>query len=1124
MIAVEASTQTQPTEEPDSYDVQRILQLLEKSSQLSPELSELLKDHFSSRKVTKEYASSESSRSVNTVSKDKSQLLTYSLNSTVSACPLIHVSEIHDRNSAIGTTPLPHASEPSYPVDGMEPSFRGPSCLGSKGKMNSTNQIKVTKQDDVSIGSNRVQKVRVGSKESEYSAGVNSFDAADASNPCATIGRGTDSDDNLSGDGVNTRRDVQETLLGSDSKLMFLKMLEIDKEIHKLMEIKLGLYRKFNPSLEIDSTCSDRNISDSPESSGLQFASPTAAASSQTLCNRVMLSNSCNTHQMQMGFVTMNNSEATGNTSGKPVFTSAPMVMLPVDYVLGSPAELQNTQLSLPRQKPSECLKTSDTSVVEAVPNRFNPPDHQSRGEDDAVIHSSDHKNQSKMLGDDNEPVPLKLKSDLFCGNSINEDGRNLVPHFPTHKESHQSETNSSSKDVSLKKKVSKPRLNINKECQSGHKKEQSHVKHKTGITMNKRSLRPVGSRERRCIESRVNVTAGKAVQSDSLMQTPVEELQNGRQTEICQTKDQRENVSRRRSTRQKVENINCEKESSLSDSSTVVEDRKETRSSVKTEVSTKDNKQSENDRSLLSNSSRSCERMFPQADKLLCRSRRDTRSASLSDVEFQLNDAAETVDSRKRETRSSKERNYTSFDESEASDSVTRVTRKRRLTVETEISNESYEELTKPATEIRSRRSCTRSASNFQNIQPAVMDGKGTEGGGRMKAVKVEQAPAEPGRSLPSRQVKKTSVSNSGQPQNSKNCNIQSSSEVLNSGLSSERFPSSRSRQHIGDTQKRKGGEIEGPPSKVQRLNPKLDIMQRNLQDCFVLVKPLAVETVAQSVQSEELATTNHSSNQRSRRISGATNSLGNQRSQRISGTTKSLGTRRSRRTSSSSDEVPVAELVRKNKKRSDKKEEAAKHKFDDSDDCCRVDFPELADVQHTQVEVSSSEQDPLGGILDAPICQPQSPELLIEPCGNIRSGPVQLSSDLLVQPHLPGHLQEHCILPEIVVDDENSISSFLSDTVSVTSDGEQSIAKRSRNYERSRADLLTHFADGKNDYDQDSSYSCDTSPEVREGIKSTESKHKTLKKHKKDRKSDGIERLVFESHEGPILDIKVS
>jgi hypothetical protein len=135
-----------------------------------------------------------------------------------------------------------------------------------------------------------------------------------------------------------------------------------------------------------------------------------------------------------------------------------------------------------------------------------------------------------------------------------------------------------------------------------------------------------------------------------------------------------------------------------------------------------------------------------------------------------------------------------------------------------------------------------------------------------------------------------------------------------------------------------------------------------------------------------------------------------------------------------------------------------------------------------------------------------------------------MQLPPDLLMQSNSPGWSQGHCILPEIATQDENSISTHVSDTLSVTSDADQPVVKRIRKDEENETHMITQDVDGKDDCDQDSAYSCDVLQDGGEGINSRASKHKTSKKHRKDRKSDGIERLMFESHKGPILDIKVS
>lgn len=1121
VTAIEVGTQTQPPDELDSDDVQRMLQLLEKSSQLSPQLAKLLKDHFSSRKITEENEPSKLSNSVQffgaskdgiiSAPKEKSQSgLIQPRSSAGSRNSLACVSEIHNMDSSVETT-LPHTSGLSYPMDGMEPSFRGQSVLDNKEKKNTTKRMKLARPEETSTGVNRAPNVRVDSKESEGTPSASSLGVADtrnSSSAAAAISVGMDGGRN---------NDVQEGSLGSNSKYVFLKMLEIDKEIQKLMEVKLELYRKLQLSLEVESSFTNRNNSHSPKSRGLQYANPTTVASPHTLCNRISLSNNSNTQQMHMGFVTMNNNELTGNSfaSDRPTSTSTPMVMLPIDYVLGSSCELQNTHVSLPRHKLNECLKTFDTSIVEAVLNSFNLPDCQNRGEDSAVVHSSDH-NQNKISSDVNEASPLKSKSDQVDSSSTNKGRRYVAPRFTaSHKESHQSEGKSlSPENANQKKLASKPKPGLNKEHHSSDTKKHPHVQHKTRIVKKNR----LGNREKSWIESNSDAILRKPVHFDSLNETAVKELRSRRQTEIFENKNHQNKGSRSKFTRQKVGNMKPEKESSQSDSS-VVEDRKETHLSNKTEVSAKNSKQSETDSLSSSNrpkrrspresdTNKSSEQFFSQTSNSIPRGKRDTKTRSLGEVEHLLEDTVETV-SRRKETPSSTGGNSTSFDESEASDCISRVTRKRKLTVKTEIIDSEYatssqEESSKPAMESMSRRSFSRVTSVFQDMQPAVLEENATEmGRKRRRTVKIGQADAIDESTSPARKLKKTPLSNSGQLQKSNNTKVPSSPDV-------------------GGAQKRKPNETEGPPTKVQHHNPKMDLLQWNLQDCFVIVKPLAIGEVDESSKPcEKLAAANDLRNQRIRRYS------------------------------CSSDELSVTQFVKKNKNEAYLAGQDVKHKSDNVGDCYRITFPESADEQLNQregsnyqldplgdavvfpesadeqlnqTEGSSNQQDPLGDISDSSSCQAQPPKLHIEPYGNITSSPMQLPPDLLMQSNSPGWSQGQCILPEIAAQDENSISTLVSDTLSVTSDGEQPVVKRIRNDEKNETQLATHSADDKNDCDQDSAYSYDTAQEGREGTNSRASKHKSSKKHRKDRKSDGIERLMFESHKGPILDIKVS
>jgi hypothetical protein len=168
------------------------------------------------------------------------------------------------------------------------------------------------------------------------------------------------------------------------------------------------------------------------------------------------------------------------------------------------------------------------------------------------------------------------------------------------------------------------------------------------------------------------------------------------------------------------------------------------------------------------------------------------------------------------------------------------------------------------------------------------------------------------------------------------------------------------------------------------------------------------------------------------------------------------------------------------------------------------RVIFPEAKD--------HSNLHDPFESI--------PSGEVSIEQNESITSGPFHLLPDSNVQSHSPGRLVGQCILPQIAIQDENSISTLVSDT----SDGEQYFTRRNKHDKKTEAHLLTHSADGKDDWDRDSACSSDVAQEGGEGTDSKALKHKSSKKQKKDQKSDGVERLVLQTHEGPILDIKVS
>jgi hypothetical protein len=221
---------------------------------------------------------------------------------------------------------------------------------------------------------------------------------------------------------------------------------------------------------------------------------------------------------------------------------------------------------------------------------------------------------------------------------------------------------------------------------------------------------------------------------------------------------------------------------------------------------------------------------------------------------------------------------------------------------------------------------------------------------------------------------------------------------------------------------------------------------------------------------------------------------------------TTNSLNKQIVQRSSITAGELSLTDCVGSLKTETESEGQDLIHKLDKPS---RVVFPEVED--------HNSLQDPFEGI---PCAETQGPEMSIEPYESIASSPFQLPPDFIVQLHSPGRLVGQCNVPQIVVQDENSISTLVSDT----SDGEQYFARRNKNYEKTEAHVLTHSADDKDDWDRDSACSCDMAQEGGEETNNKASKHKSSKKRKRDRKFDSVERMVFESHEGPILDIKVS
>lgn len=1047
VTTVEVGTQAELSEDLDSYDVQKILQLIEKSHHLSPQLAKSLKDHFSSSKVTKGHESVSAKKfGTASVSKENSPpyLIIRPLNSEDVQRSHIHIPQTHDKDPAIATRPLAHTSKLVCSLDGMRPNFQGPALCVNKEVQKSKNRINLAKPDDTSLELDRVQRVGGCSKDSEVSACLNDLPKVDTSDLNASIVTTTCIDGDQNDGGLNhwnTGKDVQESSGSSDNRYVFLKMLEIDREIQKLMEMKFKLYTKLQLCLTADATCRH-----SPKSTGLQCVSPTEVVSSHAL-KRMKLGSTSNTEHIDVDFLTISSNKSTGTTCTSDIAASAsiPMVMLPAD--------LQNTRLSFPKQKLKESKKTGNTSVMET--------NSQMRGEDSAVIRYSGHSGQCEIVGGGDEAPCLKVGLDQVDNDGANKVGWYLGPCLSDyHRKTHESEKNSPPpKVMSLKKRILKPKHNVGKEGYSGDKMKQSHEQHKTGNAMGNDSCRPVGKQEKEMTGSKCASTIKKTVRAAALIKSSVKELRG-----------------RKKHTMQRVGNIKCEQEFSQSGSD-MGEDRKERVPPGRTRGLTKNNKQSETDSLTSCNTSarhsprnrsvsKSIEQLSSQTGTRVPRNRGDAKTRSQKGVEIELEGVADTVSSREK-VQSSKGKSVINSDELEAPDCVSRVTRKRKLTVKPDIVGDEYVAgCQEEPTENRSRRSFSRRTSDFQEIQSDVVDESANEISTRRKGrVKIEQTDAVDDITLGARQLKKMVVSNSGYLLKGNNCQVQLSPEIPTSAISS------RTRQHIDVVRKRKSHGAESPPSKVQHLDPKLNSEQWNLQKCFVMVKPLAVEKIDNSSKPQEEPTT-----------------------------TNSLNKQIIRRSSNTSRELSMTDCAETMKKDTESKGQDLIHKLDKP---TIVIFPEAED--------HSSLQDPFEGI---PCAETQWPEASIEPNESITSSPFHSPPDFIVQSHSPGRLVGQCI------QDENSISTLVSDT----SDGEQYFARRSKHDEKTEAHMLTHSADDKDDCDRDSACSCDMAEEGGEGTNSKASKHKSSKKHKKDRKSDFVERLVFESHEGPVLDIKVS
>ncbi|PSN32875.1 hypothetical protein C0J52_24120 [Blattella germanica] len=1190
---IETATQTEPPEELDTNDIQRMLQLLEKSSQLSPQLAKLLKDHFSSSRGTEEIDSSKlPSSSVDknltaTMLREKSP----SFLSTMPPRALVHVPDSHDMDLTSG--PMS-----SFAVDNSDSSFRTPQLLTNRGKRNFPRRTKILNrldEQETNLDSGMSQKDDSSHKGTDITGLESGNLNAEVNNSCIN-----------EESPLNMRRDVRAPA-GMSTRYVFMKMLEIDKEIQRLMEVKLELYRKLQFSLEGDSFYSNRSGSHTSKSRILQYTNPAAkevtdsSVSSQNLNGRSELQNNSSTPQMHIGFQSMTNSEMIGSSfpNDKTASSSTPMVILPMDFVLGPSGQHNiHTHPSLPSPKLNERLKTFDTSVVEAVLNSFNIPDNNTKGDEALPMSPTDQSLQNKSAADDDDARSEPEDS--------NRSRRSVSSRFAT--PTKEPEKTSSSRNVTPKKQSQRQKHESSKEQGAVYKKpsgiatrnkttptstpqkNQSNItsdsplrrssrsetirptkdlrnsKQVDGIDKepptekNTRSLRqkqtPIkadgeilqtniytsmsedkSTRNRRQNQAKAeeeipetdinnSVSEDKSTRNKRQNQAKAEEETpetdiNNSVSEDKNTRNKRQNQAKveeetpetdinnsvsedksARSKRQKTahvkgidedclqpENINLieekntrhsrqkqsimkpEEELSQADNSSVVEEKKEKRQLTKSK--SKIGKQVDD---IVISGSRS--RRTAQNHKLegsetvttLTRNKKETRTKTTKEPDI----SEELLDMQKKETRSSKKQNLATTEELEISDeNKNKGKRKRKTSAKADLSdNEQTEEnpleesdKTMSHTRIRRR---TRVSSEQQDSQVIPTNESPADGNKKKKKTRdvapqtlVQKEIEEPS-SVPKKATRTISSSSHGQIQNN---------DSQNEGPFLEHTPPdavvaespSKNKKHLNGAQKRKLEEDEGPASKIPRLNPKPDLLQWKLQKCFVMVKPLSLDSVGDSKQPENTSELPDVST-------------------------------RVRRSSASSDDISVAASCSRTKKKGRSK---------DTDSCVRVDIPESSDELLGQLESNDNQQDPLGGIPDD---TPQPPELQAEPYITINSSPMQLPPDLLMQSNSPSRMQ--CLLPEIAIQDENSISTLVSDTISVMSDGEQFLTAKKRSDDRNEIDPLEQCADGKDDYDRDSTYSCDTPQEGSSSASSRASKHKSSRKHKRDRKSDGIER----------------
>ena len=1090
--SIDTATQTEPPEELDSNEIQRLLQLLEKSSQLSPELAKLLNNHFSTNKISEGTVTSKTlaNQSVEksptmTVLREKSPpFIVQPLGSTLSPRAFIHVPE--SRGLDVTERPTTSLQSNSY-IEGVDSGFGTSVFISNRNKKSYPKRSKMPSPPGEQ--EKRLEdSVNCGIEES--SGSVNNSGAP-----------------NEEESPINARRENEES---SDShiKHAFFRMLEIDREMQRLMGIKVGLYKKLKLGIDFDSPCLNESKNVSSKSRILHYPSPSTSkeisnsgTSSHNMNGRTFLQSSSNTQQMHINFPRVSSHDIICNslTGDKTATASTPMVMLPMDFVLNSSSE----HSSLQRHKANERLKTFDTSVVEAVLNTFNLPDNQAKGDEPSVSESVTH----------NKPVPEdNNERELEGGSSTNKHKRHA---------SQQREKSSPSKRSTPKKQSQKSKSEVSSEQQTPDRKKEPTTSSEVRIVTRNKSSAPTSQ-----VKNQTSNSVRRSSRSD---------LSRGREQKDAKQidpSDNKENASDKitRSTRQRQNVIKVEDDITPSDSSSVTEDKttrvvRQKQAGVRTDdenssaveernvrttrqkqtiVKTEDDitnceknvTEDKKNRRSSTKSKQKSDKEFESENSLAnsrpkrnvqnktdltknndqissptntsTRNRRETRSRPSKEIE-QSEDTSEQANNRKT-TRLSKRQNSVTCEEIDIPED--KLTRKRKISNKFETSDSCQMEMSslEEQSQTRGRRSSGRTSSDQQEF-PESSNRK------NKKNPKVDVQPLEETQDS----VEESAMLSKKQTKTVALSGLEESEHFLESDpvpdVSVEQLPM-KNKRHINGAQKRKLEDSEGPPAKIIRTDTKPDLLQWNLQDCFVMVKPLTIDHFDETREPE-------SSNKKR----------------------TSPEKERLRRLSDSSDDIPLRECQKK-AKRKDKKQKV--------DGCHRVDLPDTSDEILELIDSCDSQQDPLGGIPDTA----HPPELHVETYGSVNSSPLQLPPDLLMQSSSHGQ----CLLPEIAVQDENSISTLVSDTISVISDAEHCFSRKLRNEGKNETDLLSHSADGKDDCDQDSSYSYDTAQENREGTSSRASKHRSSRKHKKDRRTDVRERLTFEAHEGPILDIKVS